>query len=255
MRRIVFRSMMLVVLSVPLLAQDTPQPATSGPPEAEGPAPTPTLLKLRRICEQLDLTKEQRQHADGLLEVFAMEERMGGEELIQRLEDIRVVMQDRDEAVAAGDTERAKILQKHLQELTPRAYAERNFVDGLMPALNEQQKARFQMLLERAKTLPDLSLKPIEVVRIARQQKLTAEQEEDLESLMAGFRKAVANASKPQAKVRLAEFARDVRAILNPQQRQGFDEEIRTIDPELFRSTVTSEARTPVTTTQPSEQP
>ena len=75
--------------------------------QTEDPTTTATIQKMQHICKQLELDGKQQLHVEGLLEILAQEERMSGDELKERLEEIRSTMQDRDNALQAGNKEEA----------------------------------------------------------------------------------------------------------------------------------------------------
>ena len=67
--------------------------------------------KLMYICKQLDLDEKQWQHADGLFEIFQSNKNPSREEMLERLQEIQRVYQEKEAAKAAGETERRRFLR------------------------------------------------------------------------------------------------------------------------------------------------
>jgi hypothetical protein len=224
----------VVVMAAPLVAQqpqrmripvDKFHTVNPTPQKAEQPKPVPIEQKLRYIVRQLNLNEKQKQHAEGLFAILQSESNLGPEETKDRMELIMSTYHAMQDAEKAGDQARADELREELRNLAPGAAAERNFVNGLMPVLDEQQKEKFQTLLKKLDKVTDLSLKPIEVIRLARQQKLTPEQTEQIDKIQEEFRHSVAAGKAPDSQA-LDKLISDVSAVLNPTQRAAFEQEI-----------------------------
>jgi len=232
------RNSLLLVLAVsvaaPLFAQ-TPQrmrvpgekiktigPATE---KAKQPKQVPIEQKLRYIVKRLNLDEKQKQHAEGLFAILQSESNLSTEETKDRMELIMSTYHAMQDAEKAGDKARAEQLREELKGLAPGVAAERNFVNGLMPVLNEQQKVKFQELLKKYEKATDLSLKPIEVIKLAREQKLTPEQSQQLDKIQTEFRQSVAAGTAPDAHA-LDKLISDVSGILNPTQLAAFQKEV-----------------------------
>ena len=241
----------LAVFGVPLLAQTPPARLAPAQQPASAPQQVPAEQKLRHICRQLDLSDQQWQHVEALLELFRAEAHMKGDELAERMEEIQSLWQARREAEQAGDAERVQALNEQIRNLAPPTSAERKFVDGLLPTLNDEQKTRFNTLYKRFEGATDLWIKPIEVVRLARNQKLTPDQERQLEQRLQAFREAIATAKDPDRRDLLIGLVNDVWSLLTPAQRSEFDKEVNFLDPELPPRGTAPKA--PVT--QPAQRP
>ena len=111
MRYIVLGLLLTGLSGTSLQAQNDPSPTAMDQSSPEISSTTATVQKMRHICKQLNLDEQQQQHVEGLLEILAQEERMSGDELKQRLEEIRSTMQDRDAALKAGKKEEADKLR------------------------------------------------------------------------------------------------------------------------------------------------
>ncbi len=204
------------------------------PAKPEAPKAIPLEQKLRYICKQLDLDARQQQHVEGLFAEFKAESDMSQERTKERMDAIMATFNEMQEAQKAGDTARADELRERLRSLAPGAALERGFVEGLLPVLNEGQRAKFERLMKELETATDLSLKPVEVVRIARGLELKPEQNARLEQVQQAFRqKAATSTTKEQDDQSLERLISDVRALLNADQAARFDKEIdrRRLDP------------------------
>jgi hypothetical protein len=229
-----FSLLVAVLMASPLFAQqpqrmrvpaDRMQPGSPTPEKAEQPKPVPIEQKLRYIVKQLDLNQKQQQHADGLFAILQSESNLSPEETKDRMEMIMSTYHTMQEAEKAGDKARADQLREELRNLAPGAAAERNFVNGLMPVLNDQQKEKFQTLLQKLDKATDLSLKPVEVIRLARDQNLTPEQTKKIADIQEQFRQSVAAGKAPDSQA-LDQLISDVAGVLNPTQRAKFEQEI-----------------------------
>ena len=167
------------------------------------------------------------------------------------MEEIQNLWQARREAEQAGDTERVQALNEEIRNLAPPTSAERKFVEGLLPALNDEQKAKFDFLYKRFQNATDLWIKPIEVVRLARKQNLTPEQEQQLDRRVQAFREAIGTAKDVERRDLLIGLVNDVWSLLTPAQRAEFDREITFLDPNLPARGEEHKA----TTTQPTQKP
>lgn len=165
MRCFMVTSLLVVFLSVPVLGQPLPTPQVQVHPSAGQQKAVPIPQKLRYICKQLNLDEKQWQHAEGLFAILEDEQNMGPGQLRELLEQIRAITQEREAAREADDQERVEELNQQLKGLAPGARAKDNFIKGLLPALNEEQKVKLNVLLKRLENVTNLELKPIQVIR------------------------------------------------------------------------------------------
>jgi hypothetical protein len=220
------------------VAQGQIQPTSVRPIQ---PRPTEGTVsvqdKMRYIIGQLNLNEQQKQHADSLLAVLEVEAKLSGDALKERLEQIQRVMRERTAAAQAGDTARVAELNEELNDLQLQKGAERRFLEGLRPALDEAQKAKLETILKRLEASPDAALKPIHIVRAAHELGLSPEQNRALDQVVQEFRKKIGESGELDALKRidlLDTFTSQVRAVLNPDQQQRFDrkvEELRLAPP------------------------
>jgi Spy/CpxP family protein refolding chaperone len=226
------------------------QPARPMPEAVRGQARgVPVDQKMRYICKQLELTREQWEHAQGLFAILESEANPGPDQLKDLMEQIVATNQELQKAREAGDKEREELLREELRNLAPGVAAEKHFIEALMPVLTPEQQAKLQALLEKLKDVTDLSLKPIEVVRIARGLGLSADQDRQIERLMQEFRKSIATASSAEAEKSLLEkLIADIGVLLTSEQKGQFDREIdkrRLEAPPGYTGAVPPEAKQP----------
>ena len=233
MRRLVFALLLTPLLSVPVLAQATqltPQPG----PRRERPSAIPVDLKMRYICKQLDLDDKQWQHVDGLLAIVEAQKHSSQDSLRDYLTQLQAVVQERDAARAAGDTQCANELNEKLKNMAPGVKAEKEFIEGLMPALSAEQKEKFEALHKSLANVTDLSLKPIQVLRVAREYDLSPEQRKALAKIQDDFRERIGDASSAgDTKADLLQELIDaVAGVFEGEQRQEFEERIDKMRPD-----------------------
>jgi hypothetical protein len=241
------------------LAQIQPArpPVIRSQPPAE-PAGPQGEQKLRWICRQLKLDDKQMQQAEALLAAYQAElkdaESNAGE-LLQKIQEKAAEMQA---ARNAGDTEGAKRLQEELKNLAPPAQAENHFFEALDEILSPEQKAKLPAIRKRAETAGDISLRPVYVLRAARKQNLTQQQDDQLEKLLDEYRTAAAGARTEKgeaAEERVEQFIKNVRAILTGPQVEAFDKEIATLRENPPTMTPFSPPIAPAAATQPTISP
>ncbi len=218
----------LWVLAAPCAAQST-QP--SGPPRAvlAGEA------KLRYVLKQLDLSAEQASAAADLLAAYrtACEAERGATE--DRTERMKSLMNELQTAEKAGDNARAAELRQQLDDLRIGAAPERAFYTALAPTLSAEQKATLAATRERLRASPVVELTPLDVVRTARAQGLSAEQTARLEAEIAALRtrQEFALPGDPNVRAKLLEdFVHAVRRILDAAQVAKFDAAIARLTPD-----------------------
>ncbi|MDX2200858.1 MAG: hypothetical protein SF069_18020 [Phycisphaerae bacterium] len=194
--------------------------------------------KIRYILKQLELNPTQTADAESLLAVYSeqMKAESDQKHLISVLTEIQSIMAKRDEAKAAGDMAKVEEYNQQMKNLVPGQAPEKQFFEGLAPGLTDAQKKRLEATQERMKNDPDVSIKPTDVTQIAREQKLSKEQEEKLEKVNTEMRDEMTR-SRPQSLAervdRTDQFAKKVREILTPDQAKAFDAAMERMRPPM----------------------
>ena len=185
--------------------------------------------KLRWICKQLHLDDKQKQQAEALLATYnaqLADAEKNREELLVRLQAKVAELQ---KAKEAGDKELEAKLQQELRAMAPGIKAENDFFEALSASLTEEQKAKLPEIRAKAETVGNISIRPIHVLRAARKQSLTPEQERGMEKLLDNFRASLQTDrdQTPDAATRKTEqLIQDVRALLTPEQAAKYDKDI-----------------------------
>ncbi len=231
--------LLMLGLTAVALAQTPPPQTPPGPMIPGGPGriqpqnQEPTLqgeAKLRWVCKQLKLTPEQMQQADSLIAVYNAEvedQKKNVKDLLNQIQDLASQIR---QAENEGNKAKVEELRTQMRDLTPGRKAEKNFYESLAQMLTPEQKARLDLVRQRADTGGvDATFRPIYVLRAARKANLTPEQSQKLENLLDEYRtnitaKRPANAEETQARV--DKLAADVRAILTPEQTQVYDKQL-----------------------------
>jgi len=226
MRRLVFAAYAIAIVSAPLLAQSPPSPV-GGISASDMPKLIPPEQKLRYICKQLELTDEQRQHAEGLFAIMHAETQMTADETRDRLLEVQATYQEMLDARSKGEKEREEQLRAHLKSLAPGKAAERRFVEGLIPALDAKQQTLLKEWTARLENATDISLKPVEILRYVRSMNLSAAQKEKLTGVIQEFRTYVAGpGAQAEEDALLDKLIKDIGAVLDEDQRKTFEREM-----------------------------
>ena len=187
--------------------------------------------KLKYIGKQLKLNPNQQTHFDSLLPVYTemMKDESDQAFLIQRLTEIQGLLNQREEAKKAGDDAKAKALTEEIHRVTPGVAPERQFFENLAEVLTAEQKTTLEAVRAKVTANPDVSLTPTDVLQIAKDQKLSKEQEAKLDKQMTEFRDEMALKRPNNLADRLQrvdQLIGKVRGILTPEQQTAFDAEI-----------------------------
>lgn len=188
--------------------------------------------RARYLMRQLELTEQQAQAAEGLIEVhFA-----ASEDPQVDIEEIRRIWKELQAAQAKGDKETEQALTKRIQEMGKGTNPEPEFVENLTPVLVDPQPARLAEARERLDRNPSGALQPIDLVRVARGLTLSPEQSGQLGALVSSFRTEVN--SKPAMddgrKVELINgLATQIKKLLTPEQTDVFEKRVKAMRSDL----------------------
>jgi hypothetical protein len=225
-------------LGQPPPAPPQPPPQPPGPPmqpmqrPAAKPAEEPALrgeAKLRWIGKRLQLNEAQTQQMDALLAAYNAEVAEGQQNPLDMARKLQEKSAEIQNAKAQGDEAKVEALRQELRDMAPEARAEKAFFEAFEQNLTAAQKARLGQLRELAKDPKSASLRPVHVLRAAREVGLAPEQDRRLEDVLDAFRKnLLVDRPKDQAasEERVEQLVRDVRAVLTPAQTAKFDEQI-----------------------------
>lgn len=191
--------------------------------------------KLRYILKQLDLDKEQKEHAETLLAVYEHDIQAERANAVNRIQEIRGILVEIQTAEKEGKKDEVERLKKSLENYRSGVVPERTFYEGLEAILKPEQKEVLTAVRARLQDNPDVQLTPADVAKVARDQKLNEEQTAKLtkltEELRAKQQSTPAADAAAQAKL-LEDFIKEVRGILTPEQAPAFDRQIEKMRPD-----------------------
>jgi hypothetical protein len=184
------------------------------------------LDELKYIVAMLDLTDEQEQNAEGLLDeyVYKINQRPDITQLTTLLQEFR-------DAQQAGDQEEIERVKRELEAAKPQAKARREFFTALRDMLTDEQQARLEQVLVVAERNPTGQLRPYDVLMVVKNDlKLSNEQHQKLLRVHKDFRERIAGNPRQMQNVPESniprEFALAVRSILTVEQMETFDEKL-----------------------------
>jgi len=239
---VMMRRAMCVGLAALLLAATSLAQMVREMPHRRPPAANVTPLrgeqKLRYLVKQLELNADDREFAEGLIEVYrqaVQEQTAEGDASGDLVERVRTLYARMQEAEKAGKKEEAERLREQMKTLGPGVTPEREFFESLRAALSDEQNVALDQAIERLKNTPDGALRPIDILRVVRAQNLTTEQQTKLSQALREFRDAQQNAGRPSEEANQAalnSFIETMKAILTPEQAAQLDKRIEQMRPE-----------------------
>lgn len=233
MNRSLFVGIFIATAAVTAFAQvATPKPR----PKADRGIVLEGEQKMRYICKQLELNETQEKDVDSLIAVYnaTMKEETSPAALLQFMTDLQVMMTEREEAKAAGNTQRVKEINEQIKASTPGNASERQFFEGLEGMLTETQQKKLVAVRKRIASNPDVTLTPHDVVEAARAQNLDKDQRDKLDSTLKEYRAMIAKnrPSTLQDRMKSVDKLIDkVGGVLNADQKKAFMAEIERMRP------------------------
>lgn len=185
--------------------------------------------RLRYLMKQLALNPQQQQHAEGLLAVYLDAKQAKMAVIKGGADEIRAKYLEMDAARKAGDNARVEQIQKDLRDFTSNVQAENEFMSNLESVLTAEQKATLVEIKQRLEKNPTGTLRPVDVLIVARSLNLSPDQTKKLDEVREKFR-AEANQIMPFDVARrntlVDTLVVDVRGVLRPEQAAAFDKRI-----------------------------
>ncbi len=177
--------------------------------------------KVLYLLRQLDLTKEQREHARGLIATILDT----GAEHDFSLEQVYQLMAEVQEAKKEGDDERVRQLNQQLRELGKGSDNNEEFFMNMEDVLTDEQKVMLKAARERLERNPSGALRPIDVFRAVEKLNLSKEQQNYLNKLRDKLRQSLRGARTIKDKDRFQLMNGLLEAIvakLTPEQQEQF---------------------------------
>ena len=240
MRRIMLMALATLLLAEVAWAQRKPIVPMAAVSDSEKLRGKTRVLYLLR---QLDLTKEQREHARGLIATIIDT----GAEQDLSLEQVYTLMAEAQQAEADGDEERKQEITRQLRELGKGPDTHDEFFMNMESVLTDEQKAKLKAARERLERNPSGALRPVDVFRAVQELDLSKEQQAHVEGLRDKLRKALRGAQTIKDRQRFNLMNRLLDAIiseLTPGQQQQFELSLAKLRPDLaYRLRVLTEEK------------
>ena len=238
-----------VLLATPLAAQSfTPLPASA----IDIRRALTREKKVRYLLRQLDLTAEQAEHAEGLIESFFGPDAQPAIDV----ERIRNLWKELEEAHKANDKARIEQLTREIRRAGQQATREPEFFDSLEPVLSDAQKQALRRARERLERHPSGGVRPIDVLDLVAELPLTPRQRELLAAYHQRLRKQ-ANTGLQWNDDRRTRIINSVLKtldrVLTPEQIAWVDYRIQRMRPDLVDEPLVGQPP-PRPTTQPPAQ-
>ncbi|MCC6360417.1 MAG: hypothetical protein IT450_16885 [Phycisphaerales bacterium] len=178
----------------PVLAQNI-QPGGPGPrptPQAPKKPGLAGTAKGKFIIKQLNLTPDQMQQAEALVDTHYAQPTDDPDTILAR---VRALTEELRKAEETKDKAEIDRISEELRKIGRGETDEGQFLDNLRLILKDDQKARLDATLDRLKSNPTGELRPIDVYRIAKGLSLSAEEVAKLEAVTATFREQASSAA------------------------------------------------------------
>lgn len=184
-KEIAVREIVMMVFAALLLPEATRAQREPTVPEASV-AQARSLTgerKVHYLLRQLDLTREQRQYALGLIASILDP---SNQEL--PLEKIYDLMAEAEQAEKDGDTERQQRITQQIRDLGKGLHREDEFFMNMETVLTDEQNEKLREARQRLKRNPSGALRPIDILRAVRRLELTEEQQAAFDEIHKRFR-------------------------------------------------------------------
>ena len=240
MRRIALMSLTVLLVTEVAWAQRKPMVPMAAVSESGKLSGRTEVLYLLR---QLDLTKEQREHARGLITTIIDT----GAEQDFSLEQVYTLMAEMQQAEADGDEERKKEISRQLRELGQRPDNHEEFFMNMESVLTDEQRAKLAEARARVERNPSGALRPVDVFRAVQKLDLSDEQRENVRQLCGKLRQSLRGTQTLKDRQRFQLMNGLLGAIvseLTPEQEQQFRLSVAKLRPDLaYRLRVLTEEK------------
>jgi len=230
----------LTGVSTAVFAQPASQPAEGKPDDeyhltrraVKVGIPLRGAVRARYVCRQLGLTPEQHKQVWTMINTIFQ----------QHLEELPIdallaLGAEMRQLKAKGDEKGVERVKEQMRRLMERYEPDEEFYTNLRELLTPEQRERLDEVLARLKRNPDGTLRPADVLRVARHLDLTEEQRQQLEEFKLHTARKFSIGRVVHDEVLRFKLMRrmiaGVRAILTPEQRARFDREVDALRPDL----------------------
>lgn len=248
---------MRIVVQVAVVCSGLIAAAAAQLPQTSQPAQTPTQLpaakpapvrqpapaadrtlkgeaRVHYLAKRLNFTASQKATFDSLLEVYRQTLQEEQANLATILYEIRARVAEIQELERQGKHTEAEAARKEIDKLRPGKQAENEIMANIRAMLVPEQLLDLDFLIDRMdRNKATSAMAPMDVIEAAVFAGADAEQKAKLSKIENEFRERINSAGAPidREKV-LAEFTRDVRGLLRPDQQEKFDRRIKICEPE-----------------------
>lgn len=185
------------------------------------------------LLRQLDLTEEQATNAQGLIDTI-LTDLEGVREL--DVDEVRRIWAEIEKARDAGNQERVQELAKLLQQMEDETTSDAEFLANIESQLTDQQKQTLGRARARLERNPSGSVRPIDLIRAARDLGLSEQQQRALVKASMATRQMLGASLKPNPKMKLEMInflAGEIRTLLTQEQVPKFERRVRASRPDL----------------------
>ncbi len=190
--------------------------------------------KVRYLLRQVDLTEEQATHARGLIDsILPRRARPAPPDP----DEVRRTWAELEQAKETGDQEKVDALVKQLRQMGRETTGDSEFFMNMEPLLTDEQKHKLDQARARLERNPSGALRPVDLLRAARELDLTEQQQRQLLDAFLEARKHLGPNLRPSTELKLQMinfFAHEIRTFLTPEQLAKFEYRIRALRPDLL---------------------
>ncbi|RMF72274.1 MAG: hypothetical protein D6744_17020 [Planctomycetota bacterium] len=199
-------------------------------------------IKARYVVRQLDLTDEQRKMSEALLDSI-----MAGPPPEPPLDRIRELMEQMREAQAAGDASAEARVRQELKNLGQTLNKENIFYQELERELPPDKVEQLHAALQRLEHNPSGAVRPIDLLHIVGDLKLSDEQEQKVAELKRKFQERaneiVATFNDARRFQLVRQMMEKLDALLTPEQRSEFHSRVDRLRVDLLPEVKAFDAR------------
>lgn len=186
------------------------------------------------IIRQLDLTPEQLQNAEALVEEHYKSATDNPDEILSRVRALTEELRKAEETKNQAEKDR---ISEELRKIGRGETDEGQFLANLRLILNDGQKAKLESTLERLKTNPSGEIRPIDVYRLVTGMVLPPADMKKIEAATAAFREQSSTAApvrdpaalEAQHTELLNAYVKALTEALPADKRDGFTRQVNAI--------------------------
>ena len=243
MRKVCMGVLLSALLCSGVMAQQKAVPGAkkAGKPAPRNPfgitpravTPSPPLLrefKARYVQRQLNMTPEQKEQYAGLVQSIMLAPPKPID-----LAKVRELFAEAQRAKRTGDTKKADMLRKQLNQIGRDQTNEPDFFDNVTLILTPEQNKALKRILARLDRDPSGAVRPVDIFDFLNQQALSDEQRAKLRDIKEAFRKRSTSSARTDPERRsqlLGRLLADISDMLNEEQRAALKHYVDLLRPD-----------------------